>query len=132
MPKLVLETAQKMVAGSVAHGREKKLKLLAVAVLDERGALKNFSAEDGMSPKRGEVFIGKAAAAPACGMGTRSIDKMAKERPYFINSVTAAIYGGPQKPGYSVSTRSIRRLPYLILKPSPAERHLAIRLETDT
>lgn len=93
MPELVLESAQKMIAGSIAHARETKLKLLAVAVLDARGALKSFSAEDGTSLKRGEVAIGKASAALAFGMGTRSIDKMAKDRPYFINSVTAAVGG---------------------------------------
>ncbi len=93
MPRLTLETAQKIVAGSIAAGREKKLKVLAVAVLDDRGALKNFSAEDGTSLKRGEVAIAKANAALAFGLGNRSIDKMAKERPYFINAVTAAVGG---------------------------------------
>ena len=93
MTDLVLENAQKIVAASIAYGREKKLNLLAVAVLDARGALKSFSAEDGTSLKRGEVAIGKAHAALAFGMGTRSIDKLAKARPYFINSVTAAVGG---------------------------------------
>lgn len=93
MPDIDLDTAQKIVAGAIARGRELGLKRLAVAVLDGRGALKSFAAEDGTSLKRGEVAIGKASAALAFGMGTRSIDKMAKERPYFINSVTAAVGG---------------------------------------
>ena len=93
MSNLTLETAQKIAAGAIAFGREKKLMLLAVAVLDARGALKSFSAEDGTSLKRGEIAIGKASAALAFGMGTRSINKMAKDRPYFINSVTAAVGG---------------------------------------
>ncbi len=93
MSDLTLETAQKIAAAAIAFGREKKLMLLAVAVLDARGALKSFSAEDGTSLKRGEIAIGKASAALAFGMGTRSINKMAKDRPYFINSVTAAVGG---------------------------------------
>lgn len=93
MSDITLAAAQKIVAGTIAHGRDKKLKVLAVVVLDVRGALKSFSAEDGTSLKRGEVAIGKASAALAFGMGTRAIDKMAKDRPYFINSVTAAVGG---------------------------------------
>ncbi len=93
MTELSLDVAQKIVAGAIAHARETKLKLLAVVVLDTRGALKSFAAEDGTSLKRGEVAIGKASAALAFGIGTRSIEKMAKDRPYFINSVTAAVGG---------------------------------------
>lgn len=93
MAELVLESANKIIDGAIAYARKEDLKKLAVAVLDARGALKSFSAEEGTSLKRGEVAIGKASAALAFGMGTRSIDKMAKERPYFINSVTAAVGG---------------------------------------
>jgi uncharacterized protein GlcG (DUF336 family) len=94
MSELTLERAQKIVNDSIAYGREKKLQRLAVAVLDERGALKCFGTEEGTSVKRGEIAIGKAAAAMAMGLGTRSINKMAKDRPYFINSVSHSV-GGP-------------------------------------
>jgi uncharacterized protein GlcG (DUF336 family) len=94
MSELSLENAQKIVAASIASGREKKLQLLAVAVLDERGALKSFAAEDGTSLKRGEIAIGKASAALALGIGTRSINKMAKDRPYFIDAASHSV-GGP-------------------------------------
>lgn len=97
MAQLTLDAANKIVAATISAGREKKLKLLAVAVLDERGALKSFGAEDGTSLKRGEVAIGKAMAALDFGLGTRAIDKMAKDRPYFITSVAATI-GGPFVP----------------------------------
>lgn len=93
MSELVLESANRIIDGAIAYARKEDLKKLAVAVLDARGALKSFSAEEGTSLKRGEVAIGKASAALAFGMGTRSIDKMAKDRPYFINSVTAAVGG---------------------------------------
>lgn len=93
MTELVLDKAQKIVTASIAYGREKNLMKLAVAVLDERGALKSFGAEDGTSLKRAEIAIGKANAALAMGLGTRSINKMAKDRPYFIGSVTNAVGG---------------------------------------
>jgi uncharacterized protein GlcG (DUF336 family) len=93
MTDLVLTTAQKIVSASIAYGREKNLMKLAVAVIDARGALKSFGAEEGTSLKRAEIAIGKANAALAMGIGTRSINKMAKDRPYFINSVTTAVGG---------------------------------------
>ena len=93
MSELVLENAQKIVNASIAYGREKNLMKLAVAVLDARGALKSFGAEEGTSLKRAEIAIGKANAALAMGIGTRSINKMAKDRPYFIGSVTNAVGG---------------------------------------
>ena len=97
MPDLTLDQAQKIAAAALAFGREKKLMVLTVAVLDARGALKSFAAEDGTSLKRGEIAIGKASAALALGLGTRSINKMAVARPYFIGSVSHSV-GGPFVP----------------------------------
>jgi uncharacterized protein GlcG (DUF336 family) len=94
MSELSLDRAQKIVSTTIAAGREKKLQVLTIAVLDERGALKSFAAEDGTSLKRGEIAIGKASAALAFGMGSRSINKMAKDRPYFIGAAAQAA-GGP-------------------------------------
>lgn len=97
MPELTLETANEIIAASLAKGREMKLKVLSVAVLDARGALKAYAAEDGTSLKRGEIAIGKALAALDFGIGTRAIAKMAKDRPFFITSVASNI-GGPFVP----------------------------------
>ena len=47
-----LELAQRIISGALAHARAQKFKPLAVAVLDARGALKAFAAEDGTSLKR--------------------------------------------------------------------------------
>ncbi len=97
MTDILLDSAQKIVAAAIAFGREKKLKMLAVAVLDSRGALKAYGAEDGTSLKRGEVAIGKAMAALDFGVGSRTINKMAQDRPFFVTSVAASI-GGPFVP----------------------------------
>ncbi len=97
MSELTLKAANEITAAALAKGREMKLKMLAVAVLDDRGALKCFSAEDGTSLRRGEIAIGKATAALDLGLGTRSVNKMAQERPYFMTSLAASI-GGPFVP----------------------------------
>jgi uncharacterized protein GlcG (DUF336 family) len=88
-----LETSQKIVAAALAHGRRQNMRPLAVAVLDARGALKALAAEDGTSLKRGEIAIGKAHGALAMGLGSRTLAKMATERPYFMAAVTHVVGG---------------------------------------
>jgi uncharacterized protein GlcG (DUF336 family) len=86
-------TAQKIVDGALAYAVEHKLKPLAVGVLDARGALKVFAAQDGTSLKRGEIALGKASGAIAMGMGSRALFKRAEQQPFFIAAATAAIGG---------------------------------------
>jgi uncharacterized protein GlcG (DUF336 family) len=88
-----LELAQKIVAGAMAAARAQNFKPLAVAVLDARGAVKAFAAEDGTSLKRFEIAAGKAHGAIAMGLGSRTIGKMAAERPHFVAAVTHVVGG---------------------------------------
>ena len=88
-----LEMAQKIVAAALAAARAQNFKPLAVAVLDARGAVKAFAAEDGTSLKRAEIATGKAHGAIAMGLGSRAIGKMAAERPHFVAAVTHAVGG---------------------------------------
>jgi uncharacterized protein GlcG (DUF336 family) len=88
-----LETAQAMIAATLAHATTARFMPLAVAVLDARGALKAFAAAEGTSLRRAEIAIGKANGALALGLGTRAIAKMAVERPHFIAAVTHAAGG---------------------------------------
>lgn len=90
---LSLFAAQKILETALAQARKTGLKPLAIAVMDDRGALKAFMAEDGASLKRGEVAQGKAYGALALGLGSRSLFKRAKEQPYFIAAVTHAVGG---------------------------------------
>jgi len=85
---LTLAAAQHVLTAALDHGRRADLKPLAVAVLDARGAIKAFAAEDGTSLKRGEIAHGKAHGALALGMGSRSLFKRVKEQGYFIAAVT--------------------------------------------
>jgi uncharacterized protein GlcG (DUF336 family) len=88
-----LEIAQKILGSALASARTRNLKPLAVAVLDSRGALKAFAAEDGTSLKRAEIAIGKAHGALAMGLGSRTLGKMAAERPHFVAAVTHVVGG---------------------------------------
>lgn len=85
---LPLAAAQRILATALDHARKNSFKPLAIAVLDSRGAMKAFAAEDGTSLKRGEVAHGKAYGALALGLGSRSIFKRAKEQPYFVAAIS--------------------------------------------
>ncbi len=93
MPDLTLAVAQTIMATALAAGRDKRLKPLAVAVFDARGALKAFAAEDGTSLKRAKIACGKAEGALALGLGSRAIAAMALDRPHFIAAATHAVGG---------------------------------------
>ncbi len=93
MSELTLAKAQSMIADTLSHAHGQKLKPMALAVLDARGALKAFAAEEGTSLKRGEIAIGKAHGALAMGLGSRSLFKRAQEQPFFIAAVTHAVGG---------------------------------------
>ncbi len=90
---LSLDQAQVLIAAALAHGRAQALNPLAICVLDARGALKAFAAEDGASLKRGEIARGKADGALALGIGSRSLFKRAKDQPFFISAAASAIGG---------------------------------------
>jgi uncharacterized protein GlcG (DUF336 family) len=93
MTELTLQAAQTILAKALAHGRAANLKPLAIAVFDARGALKAFAAEDGTSLKRGDIAKGKGAGALAMGVGSRGIEKLAKERPHFVSAASHVIGG---------------------------------------
>lgn len=93
MPELTLDTARTILDSALKAAREKNLKPLAVAVYDDRGALKAFAAEDGTSLRRGEIAKGKAHGALALGVGSRALHTMALERPYFVTAATEAVGG---------------------------------------
>jgi uncharacterized protein GlcG (DUF336 family) len=93
MADLSLETVQKIIDRALAEGTARKLNPLAVAVLDPRGAVKAFAAQDGTSLMRGEIAHGKAYGALALGMGSRALFKRAGEQPYFISAMNALARG---------------------------------------
>jgi len=94
-----LEIAQKMVATALAHGRAQKMKPLAVVVMDSRGAMRAFAAEDGTSLKRAQIAIGKANGAIATGTGSRGLAQRAEKNPHFIAAADTAVGGLIPVPG---------------------------------
>ncbi|MGI4767938.1 MAG: GlcG/HbpS family heme-binding protein [Janthinobacterium lividum] len=93
MSLLSLDHARTILETALKTGADKQLKPLAVVVLDARGALKGFAAQDGTSLKRGEIARGKADGALAMGLGSRALAKMAAERPAFVAAATHAVGG---------------------------------------
>ncbi len=93
-PQLTLEQAQTIIMTALRHGTEHKFQPLAVAVLDERGVLKAFAAQDGTSLRR-------ATRSPAARhmARCRSASALARWRsgprrpPQFIAAVTHAVGG---------------------------------------
>ena len=90
---LTLRKAQTIVRTALATARAGNMKPLAVIVLDGRGAIIAAAAEDGTSLNRMDIAAGKARGALGLGMGSRSLEKAAKERPHFITAATHALAG---------------------------------------
>jgi len=90
---LDLHVAQVILQAALAYASEQGFKPMAVGVIDARGALKVFAAQDGTSLKRGEIALAKANGAVALGMGSRALMKRAESQGYFIAAATAAIGG---------------------------------------
>ncbi|MFM9975395.1 MAG: GlcG/HbpS family heme-binding protein [Beijerinckiaceae bacterium] len=90
---LKLRSAQKIIKVALEAARAHSMKPLAIAVVDARGALIAFAAEDGSSLKREKVARGKADGAIALGISSRAIGKMAAERPQFVAAVSHAVGG---------------------------------------
>ncbi len=88
-----LSTAQKILEAALGYASEQGFKPMAAGVIDSRGALKAFAAQDGTSLKRGEIALGKANGAIALGMGSRALMKRAEQQGYFIAAATSAIGG---------------------------------------
>jgi uncharacterized protein GlcG (DUF336 family) len=91
MSELTLVAAQTIITAGLAEARAKKMKPLGIAVLDARGALKAYGAEEGTSLARAAIAEGKAYGALGMGLGSRTIAKMAAERPHFIAAATHAV-----------------------------------------
>ncbi|MBB3936467.1 GlcG/HbpS family heme-binding protein [Aureimonas phyllosphaerae] len=93
MTALTLDTARRIVEAARAKGRELGLKPLTVAVLDAGGDLLVLEREDGASPLRPAIAIGKANGAVQMGMGSRALWKRAEEQAYFINAMNTLTSG---------------------------------------
>ena len=93
MADLTLDIARKILDAALAAVIEKKLKPMAITVLDARGTVKASLAQDGTSLMRNEVAFGKAYGALAMGMGSRALFQRAQEQPYFVDAISTMTRG---------------------------------------
>ncbi|MXQ12106.1 GlcG/HbpS family heme-binding protein [Microvirga makkahensis] len=94
---LTLKAAQEIIHAALEEAARRRLKPLAVVVLDGRGSIKASAAQDGTSLLRDKVAHGKAFGALGLGLGSRAIFERAQEQPYFVSAVNA-IAGGSLVP----------------------------------
>lgn len=90
---LTLDQARVIVAGSRQEGSRQGFKPLTVVVLDAGSHVTAVEREDGSSNGRFAVAKGKADAALALGMGSRSIMNRAEQQAYFVLAAGAATGG---------------------------------------
>jgi uncharacterized protein GlcG (DUF336 family) len=77
----------------LSFAREKSPVPMTVVVLDARGELRAFAAEDGTPLRRADIAIGKAHGALAMGLNSRALQAKAEQQPYFIAAATLAVGG---------------------------------------
>jgi uncharacterized protein GlcG (DUF336 family) len=90
---MTLDIARRILDAALEKSVALALKPLAIAVLDARGCLVSFAAQDGTSLMRGDVARGKAYGALALGMGSRAIFKRAQEQAFFVDAVNTLAQG---------------------------------------
>ncbi|SHO65962.1 Uncharacterized conserved protein GlcG, DUF336 family [Pseudoxanthobacter soli DSM 19599] len=93
MTDLTLALARKIIDEGFVKSAELGLKPLAIAVLDAAGQLKAFARQDAPALLRADIAIGKAYGALAVGLGSRALNRMAIERPHFVQGLES-ISGG--------------------------------------
>lgn len=93
MESISLEAASIILDQALAKARALKLKPLAVAVLDPRGCLKAYKAEDGTSLMRFDIAFGKAWGALGMGFGGRELARRSAQGSMFFNSLQAMTGG---------------------------------------
>src|SRR5262245_56934459 len=94
MHRLTLSQANALIDAAFAKGTELGLKPLTVALLDPGGYLIAAQRQDTCSNVRVKLAQGKAAGALALGVSSRTIGKMAEDRPHFIAAVRELGEGG--------------------------------------
>ncbi len=96
---LTLAIAQTITTKTLDHAAAAKFKALGVVVLDVRGSVVAAAIQDGSSLARFDVAKAKANGAISFNMGSRGIEKLAKDRPHFLAGALGVIDGIIPVPG---------------------------------
>jgi uncharacterized protein GlcG (DUF336 family) len=94
LTELTLEKAQSIIAGTLAHASEMNFMPMGVAVLDNRGVLKAYAAQDGTSLFRYSIANAKAHGAVGMGFGSSELARRVAEKPHFLSALNAIVDGG--------------------------------------
>lgn len=94
MTELNLAAAQALIAAALKHARSHNYLPLGVAVLDVRGALVAYAAEDGTSLRRQDIALAKANGALGMGLGSRTLAARSRGAPQFFSALSHVIQGG--------------------------------------
>jgi len=89
LDSISLECAAAIARHALAHARSQNMEPLVVAVLDVRGTLKAYLAEDGTSLLRFDIAFGKAWGSLGMGFGSRKLAERSERAPQFINALQA-------------------------------------------
>jgi uncharacterized protein GlcG (DUF336 family) len=93
MARLSFARAQRILRATLSEAEARSLNPLAVVVLDDRGVVRSAASQDGVSLGRFEIAHGKAYGALAAGVGSRTLNRMALDRPHFISALVASTQG---------------------------------------
>ncbi len=96
---LTLSLAQTIIAKILDHAKQANFKALGVVVLDARGTVVAAAIQDGSSLARFDVARGKANGAISMNMGSRALEKLAKDRPHFMAGALGVVDGIIPVPG---------------------------------
>jgi uncharacterized protein GlcG (DUF336 family) len=96
---LTLAKAQTVIAKTLDHAKQSNFKALGVVVLDARGSVVAAAIQDGSSLARFDVAKAKANGAISFNMGSRGLEKLAKDRPHFLAGALGVIDGIIPVPG---------------------------------
>jgi uncharacterized protein GlcG (DUF336 family) len=90
---LTLAQANAIVAAALAAARTDGLPPVAVAVLDAAGHPLALQREEGATPLRVDIAIGKAYAAAGMGVASRVLHQRAQDNPVFFNALASSSQG---------------------------------------
>ena len=91
--QLTLSTANAIAEAAVAEAARQGLRM-AIAVVDDGGALLAFQRMDGAAPAPGDVALAKARSAALFGRATKAWEEAAKERPMVMQMPNVMPVGG--------------------------------------
>ncbi|NIA52322.1 heme-binding protein [Massilia sp. TW-1] len=91
--QLTLAHAGAILAAALAAARADGLPPVAVAVLDASGHTVALQREDGATPLRVDIAIGKAYAAAGMGVASRVLHQRAQDNPVFFNALASSSQG---------------------------------------